>query len=895
VLKGSKVVRLIPDQVGRGGVKSASSTQNRIIDTYVTFNATVFMGRWSASMQPWQSGLYSAPYQVGYNATSNAISQALFNFAFISTTNSASSPNNRLLEHIYDVGVSGKENLLMDHAYFNSSGVIGTSALNSSVNFCVPATFLSIRNRAFICWGGYQTTIPITPGSGTTIQVDNIIYDQSSGRNYDIGCRAPLTAPTYTIGGTTTGTTSVTTNSNKVNNATVSGNWSSSTLGINLGGVPYVVQSPGGYVTSFSTGGSVTGTSGTNTITVNGFLFPVNGDWNGLTIHTTDGGNAEDLVIQSYTLGGGNTTVTTKTNLTHNHAAGTYTVIGEELALTTAYTNATTLSQTYTAGSGPLSWTGIGPQYAYAYYDPVTGHVSDVSPILQVTEQNQQGVNVNLTNIAKSVHTQDGYRFSQILIFRTLASQGGISGGVLYPMGNGSGSFNNTVSNGTSGGTTTFLDQYSDSYLLVNSGLQAPLTTNRQPVGPFAHMMYWDGRVWGSPVSDPTALYFSCDSVQCPFGVPEESFPSSNLLRIPAEDGKITGTKLVGAYAIVTTNRYSYYVSGNNELNYRLLRFASTTFGVTDYQMTEFAGDTTDNSASLVYLGGDGKIYMNSPTYGNVSMSDPVQDILWTVLGNNQVQFSSVRMAQINIGTQHFLLVSVPYGSGRNILLYDFDRKVWTLHSPGMALTGTGFGFPFTSFATVYQSTAPGGGTIPADFVMSSQGNIYSWFRPPSQYVSGVDPAFIYTFPMDFGHKGKKRLQQVRLYCNYGTNQESGSSSLKWTVQVTNNENVLPYYGSTYTPKVNQDPQYQLQGGNSLAGSYTGSPFPLDAVDARELVVNLPGDSSNAMIGNRFTIMVNFPTANVSSSPVTQLYKSYELYAVDLVYEDLAEPGDESL
>src|SRR5262249_4996955 len=153
-------------------------------------------------------------------------------------------------------------------------------------------------------------------------------------------------------------------------------------------------------------------------------------------------------------------------------------------------------------------------------------------------------------------------------------------------------------------------------------------------------------------------------------------------------------------------------------LNYRPLRFASTTFGVTDYQMAEFAGDTTDNSASLVYLGGDAKIYMNSPSYGNVSMSDPIQDLLLDLLGNNQVLFSQVRISPVYVGSQKFLLASLPLtGTSRIIMLYDFDRKVWTLHEPGSYYAG-GAGFPFSSFTTVFQTPASLGASqiIPADF-----------------------------------------------------------------------------------------------------------------------------------------------------------------------------------
>src|SRR5207245_1243321 len=110
---------------------------------------------------------------------------------------------------------------------------------------------------------------------------------------------------------------------------------------------------------------------------------------------------------------------------------------GYQLTLATPYLGTTSTSLTYKFYEGPLQWTSP-PQYAYAYYDDPatnkvngygTGHISDISPITFVTEQNQSGVTVILDDIIPS-GAADQPRFNKIQIFRTLLA----APGDLFPL-----------------------------------------------------------------------------------------------------------------------------------------------------------------------------------------------------------------------------------------------------------------------------------------------------------------------------------------------------------------------------------------------------------------------------------------------------------------------------
>ena len=590
-----------------------------------------------------------------------------------------------------------------------NTGATIKSHTPATVNDCVPATFLNIKNRCFMCWGG----------------TDNFIFDGASTTPvvYDVGIDPPPTAATYTFGDTAQYYVFVTAGGTRVTLLNAADTLDPAVKSVSIGGQTYLTLQPTPTdLGPFATGASSTGTSGTPTLTLNGATLPVR-DYNGLTL-TVDG---NPYIIISYTPSGPNTTVTLQPNLSTSPVTSSWAVTGRQIILATPYLGATTSVVTIgffiitsdtvaTAFSGPLSWVGQpGPHYAYAYYDdpgfnefaslserrsrrrrsspdcrggslgptryvgckikllPLgdtytiasytqlgsdtlvttvevltavyssvsyelsgtlfaygSGHVSNISPQTFVTEQDQSFVTVVLNDIIPS-GSADQARFNKILIFRTVLVSGP---GALWALDFSVGTIDNVGST-----PLTFTDTYDDSFLLQTSdtgvSFQAPTTKNNEPP-PFAHQGYWDGRIWGNPVDDPSAVLFSGDIIQIPFGVAEECYPSSNILRISSDDGRVTGMSLMGPLLVITTERYAYYIVGGPDSNtYQFKRFSTLMQGVGDYQMTEFAGQTTDDSDALIYLGKDKRFYLTAPSVGNIPVSDPIQDVLNQLVTNN--------------------------------------------------------------------------------------------------------------------------------------------------------------------------------------------------------------------------------------------------------------------
>jgi hypothetical protein len=649
-------------------------------------------------------------------------------------------------------------------------------------------------------------------------------------------------------------TLSVTTGSTTVVAADITGLISpifpDNTKAAKIGGVSYATVSPG-TVTSYTatvvdpSTPSCTGTGGTKTLTMVGFLFPPNGEWNGLQINIA-APNAESKYIQSYVVGGTDTVVTLSANLTNSHTTAAWTLSGYLLNLQDAYQGGT-VYQTATAQlfSGDVSWTGTGPQYAYAYYDPVTGHVSNISPVLQIAESGQSGVIVGLDDIMPSA-TTDQDRFTEIIIFRTQLA----GGAVLYPLGTfGYPPTFDTINN-TGASPLTYADNHSDSDLLINGGLIAPLVNNAKPP-PSTHLMFFDQRVWLNPVGDPTAIIFSANFYEVPFGVAEESFPPLNQLRIPSDDGRVRGMKLVGNTGEITTDRYSYsIVGGPDSSSYRLVRMGPQTFGVSDYQMEELPGDIGENSAVLAYISRDSRVFLLAPSYGNVPINDPVSDIFSSDLSTPALYYDS-RIHYYPATSVRLLITALSYSN----MVFNFDQKTWSSAEAiepigGRAIRPEGL-------TTIY------GGANPVDLYVVNAGRVYSWMDINA--AAGPPNAYLETAPIDFsdGQKRRARINFVRVYTDAPT----------CNVTITVDETAIPFV----IPAVaEQDPAYSL---------YAPVAAPVDNPAAKELVAFLLKPLSDgttiATDGFRHQARVTLPTDT----------SRYSVYAIDIGYQFLDDEG----
>lgn len=895
---GSKTIRIIPDQQGRGGSKTSLSTQSINLDLRLAQNVFVNYGRWRRAPKAIAApGMASVPNVVD--------SFALHNYVRFDTANAALGPINRLLSHN---SFAGEEQHIDQH---NPLATVKTHIPTGGVNDTVPATFQNIKNRCFMCWGG-------TP---------NFIYDGIV--TYDVGVDAPATAATYTLGGTETGLAA------SADSGNIHVNWITGTeigLGftndvtsIILNGTLYQTLQPNPLVTTF-TSGTCDGTSTTFTVTILGQHWPL-GDYYGLQMLIDSGGpKQEQLYILDYTYSGPDTVVTVNAALGFTHTGDAYTLNvilppqNTQLKLASPYLGDKSTSIAFETFSGPLSWESEPPVYAYAYYDlPIaevvgnisgaigtqvltvngahwpptryigmtvtllpsgdrytvtsyadsgpdttvtvaevltanytnvtytltgtmktygTGHVSDRSPTTMITEKHQAGVSVVLHDIMPS-RIEDQARFNKILIFRTVIVGGG---GQLYPFDITNPPIGMLDNVGTA--PLDFTDTNQDDKLNNIGALQAPEINNRKPL-PAAHQAYWDGRVFINPVNDPSAIYFSADSADVLFGVPEECYPSANLLRIPSDDGRVTGMRLMGPLVVITTERYAYYVGGlsASSIPYRLIRFSTLMQGVGDYQMTEFAGSTTDDSDLMLYVGKDKKFYLTAPSVGNVSISDPIQDVFNSTIG---ADYPGVRVANVAIQGNHYLIVNV----GPNAVEYDWDRKIWLNSQAQVSDTAP----HIDAFCIVY------GTAQPVQFLFIVNGTVYEWLGPNN--TVGADGAFIQTMPLSGDRKSRHRLQEVRLYV-------SDAPAEPWTVEVSVNELAPNSRDAILYP----DPLTTIQPPGS---------FPFDAPNARELMMVPAADDTAVVEGYRFWIKVNWP----SNADIQ------DLYAMDIVLADL-EPPDQ--
>ncbi len=736
MIQAGKVLRIVPDQAGKGGSKTALTTFETNLDSRKVHNLMVYLGRWRTVPMAQDYGLFPAPDSLKM--------YSLHNYLSYSTTEPASRGTSVILSHTVS-----QANPIYSQIFNHTKGfTLRASGVYADPHPCTPAVFVNIKNRCFICWGG----------SNNFIDSDPTLTSNDPAKIYDIGVNPPATPPTYLISGyvdyldPALYNISYTTGSNKLNgySANIVLNpppiFSSSINSVRIGGTGGTVYQVQSYVDTFTTSGTVTAPGATNQLTVNGFHFPPNGDWNGLEI-SINAPNAEVVEISSYTYSGGNTVVTCTTSLAHAHTTATYSVIGEQLVLSAPVTETTVIATgQIRIFTGSLSWIGVGPTYSYGYYDPITGHVSNESPVVQVTERDMAGVDIQLLDMMSSP-ASDQDRFTQILPFRSLLAGGS---GARFPIAM---DFDPSTyqSEPNTGVSQNFFDDNPDSALLVNGGLQAPLVNNAKPPR-FSHMAYWDQRLWGAPVNDPSAVLFSGDFIQIPFGVSEESFPSLNALRISSDDGRVTGLQLVGGDLVITTERYSYTVQGVGPQYYRLVRLGAAQFGVGDYQMAEFPGDTAATQSGLLYLGRDARLYLMAPGYGNVSVSDPVANQFQEQILNDDANYAMSRVQYFTAPNQRLALVSLP----DNVQMYDFDRKVWIDTNPNIDVND--IARP-QAFCTIY------GGSRPVDLIYGNTGTVYSWMRNEDGQQGCVASELSFA-AIDFGTKKRKQLNFIRIYTN---------------------------------------------------------------------------------------------------------------------------------
>lgn len=566
---------------------------------------------------------------------------------------------------------------------------------------------------------------------------------------------------------------------------------------------------------------------------------------------------------------------------------------------------------------GGTANTTVGPTYAYAWYDPETGHCSNISPLFQIPRPTTIGpLYADLANLTPIFQidpgsisypdpTVDGVRFSHILFFRTLSTPGNST---LYPIGSlmpyvgkvhpGSsstrGSWNPGVHSGWAGlpnnytagppvvtGPNWWFDFSSDSDLLLSGGFRAPQYTNGKPMallrggvqqpGKPAHQAYWDRRLWVVNTQEPDVVAFSCDEAQCPLGIPEESFPPTNRLRIPSIDGRVLGMRVFAEMMLITTERWAYTVVGNNESNYRLIRISTRMGGVGTYQMDEFSSDVEGVPSTIYFFGKDGIFYEWIPGGNITDISGPVQDVLKPQAATLAL-YQATRVHCMSIAGRRVVCIASPALSSISLgpLLFDIDNRTWTdtrlddgvLFSSAASSLGV-------AFSPLYGLDPPVQELAAIKMFTSGDITVRRWMEDNPTHAFG--PAVLETFPMNFdGLKTLKQLCMVNLHCSGGaaTCQVSINETDFATIPMVTMGAYVDPLGSIYAPS---------------------GALPVDTSTAEDLVVLTaqfyqPGGGApggNAQVGYRFIVRI---TGDESTAQ--------DIYAIDIGYLDISEQGE---
>jgi hypothetical protein len=707
------------------------------------------------------------------------------------------------------------------------------------------AKFVNVKNRCFIAWGNTYW--------------GNLIFDTSYGGTtptiaYQMGIPAPTSnivgytiyTPYYGFGG-------VTNDSNF-----------SSSIGVNKLLTPLALPSgtppiPPNLTISIA-GGLYTAAALYNTnqtvsvaVAADGVSFTATGTQSWYAVGTAMNlapGNFQrvigDLTVVAGVISG---------HLTQSVAQATYgstTLYACNFTITPPYASppSSNLSWNGNVATNGLQWSGQGPTYAVARYNPITGHVSNIGPQLAVTEQGQNPSIITLTIPTDGIasdYFQAGY--TKLIVFRT---QFAYPGGSLLPIGDptvdslGVTDKNGTINNypdsagfpGMGSGNRAFFDTYADSVLLTASTFVAPQATNNPPPT-FCQMAYWDSCVWGVDVADQTAIRRSGYGVgEIKFGVAEESFPSLDQLRIPAEDGRVLGMKPVGGSLIITTQRYSYSLTGSQG-NYALVRFCTSMFGVTHERFCEWAGDAGEASDRLAFIGNDAKLYRFTPGYGTEVVSMPIASNI-DQYGFTGANLSAYRVHQLVSKGYRLFVFRMD-----QVYVLDYENGTWHIISP----------FVTEAFTQIYSSIG-----LPIQ-LFGYRGTLYKWF---DDTIGDFRYATLQTFTIDGGSPETfKELIGVRIWVSNPTGYFSGTAYSDEGVVLSSEPRsvALTFAAEQDLVRAPQNAGIFSKLDNINASTlvaYTGVPFP----------------------GHRFYVTLSFGTAPTGHS-ATQT----DIYEIDILFK----------
>lgn len=398
-------------------------------------------------------------------------------------------------------------------------------------------------------------------------------------------------------------------------------------------------------VTSSSTGTTVSATVGSAVVNCTGASFVTGVSWVGKRI-TINGRNYEIAAVGA-------------TN---------------QLTLTEGFKEDTAAGMSWSVYPGVGDWED-GPQYAFAFYNPTTGHISNSSPVVLVTEKKQVGRTITLT-ITGSAAINAAYDagYTQLQLFRTASN-----GAQLVALNEKLAS-NNTTTNITYVETAV---KFADTYL---TKLPADQVMRRKPVDAsgnplkFIAIASYKGRLWAITRD---RLYWCASLDEVPlWQVPEECWPAQFSRYLPEAFGLVViGQEGYNDRLVIQTADGDYTVEGYDNRDIEVFPLRRRPSG-------GFAGGATVADGRLVELYRDRRLLDGALGDIAAPIQNRLNDIPATLTTTSRLHWFS-------LNHRDYLVVSMPGSSASTdndtLLIYDYSLGKWseTVLTPGISAMTT--------------------------------------------------------------------------------------------------------------------------------------------------------------------------------------------------------------
>jgi len=351
---------------------------------------------------------------------------------------------------------------------------------------------------------------------------------------------------------------------------------------------------------------------------------------------------------------------------------GNGTTVPPKLTLRNNYYEATAAGLTYAIYAGVMEW-AYAPFYGYTYRNPTTGHESDLSPVLEITERDRVGVTPQIT-IPGSPQNTAAYNagYTEIALYRSARD-----GSELRRV-------NVTILNRNDGLAIVFTETAVTGKDTALLDTRAPQDTNREPPVGFVAMAAWLGRLFGLLVrNDIPRLYFSALAEEVPVGRGEESWPRRFSRYGVARPVGLLGVGQSGSRSglVIQAGDGDYTIEGYDNFTF------TPPFRIATHGSGGFLGGAIDVRGEMVQLYRDKQLH-----HAGVNIGAPVQNKLKLI---NDSAIGAARLHWFAYEEDDALLVSYPRTPSVTndwTLVFDYASErisEWSFGVNAMATTHT--------------------------------------------------------------------------------------------------------------------------------------------------------------------------------------------------------------